>query len=378
MDAVILRSTYRRRPDATRESSWFGTFDVEIAEEEPNTLLPPGTTLALWCTVLLEPTDASRVRVTERIAGLLVLEPINTDQPIALPWRIDGLQSRFPARHANDGPEAAWLVHPDGTTVELDVEPCVAVDPPTDRAAPTASEIGQRDQASVAVVPHPTHVESRGSNERYRHARLVPGAHDAVWVSVDALVQRAGHETFTATDDALDVDLDIDPTLDDEAYRLTIPDGDAHLTGGSEHGLRHGLITLTQLLIAEGVGDLDISDEPRVPFRAVHLDVARRWYEPDVVERLIDIAAWRKLNHVHLHLTDDEAWRFHVDGYPTLATVGGTRGHGLALPPLCGSGPDPYGRAYTDDEIGRWVERADQLGVTLIPEVDVPDRKSVV
>ena len=119
-------------------------------------------------------------------------------------------------------------------------------------------------------------------------------------------------------------------------------------------------------------GNLHIADEPRVPFRAVHLDLARRWYEPDVVERLIDVAAWRKLNHVHLHLTDDEAWRFHVDAYPTLAAGGGTRGHGLPLPPMCGSGPAPYGRAYTDDEIARWVERADRLGITLVPEVDVP------
>jgi hexosaminidase len=120
------------------------------------------------------------------------------------------------------------------------------------------------------------------------------------------------------------------------------------------------------------VGELDIADAPRVAFRAVHLDVARRWYEPEVVERLIDVAAWRKLNHVHLHLTDDEAWRFDVDGYPALAAVGGTRGHGLALPPLCGSGPGPYGRAYTDNEIARWVERAGELGISLIPEVDVP------
>ena len=121
-----------------------------------------------------------------------------------------------------------------------------------------------------------------------------------------------------------------------------------------------------------GVGDLHIADEPRVRFRAVHLDLARRWYEPDVVEQLINVAAWRRLNHVHLHLTDDEAWRFHVGAYPTLATVGATRGHGLPLPPMCGSGPAAYGRAYTDDETARWVERADRLGITLVPEVDVP------
>ena len=40
-------------------------------------------------------------------------------------------------------------------------------------------------------------------------------------------------------------------------------------------------------------------------------------------ERLIDLAAWRKLSHLQLHLTDDEAWRVPVDAYPALAEVGG-------------------------------------------------------
>ena len=71
---------------------------------------------------------------------------------------------------------------------------------------------------------------------------------------------------------------------------------------------------------------------PRYAFRGLHIDLARQWFEPEVVDRLIDTAAWRKLSHVHLHLTDDEAWRVPVDALPELAAVGGTRGHGLARP----------------------------------------------
>ena len=37
---------------------------------------------------------------------------------------------------------------------------------------------------------------------------------------------------------------------------------------------------------------------------------------------MIDAAAWRKLSHLHLHLTDDEAWRIPIDGYPELAAIG--------------------------------------------------------
>jgi hexosaminidase len=104
----------------------------------------------------------------------------------------------------------------------------------------------------------------------------------------------------------------------------------------------------------------------------LHVDLARQWFEPEVVARLIDAAAWRKLSHLHLHLTDDEAWRVPVEAFPELATVGGVRGHGLSLPPMLGGGPGPVGRAYTPEEIAGWVARADALGVVLVPEVDLP------
>jgi hexosaminidase len=39
---------------------------------------------------------------------------------------------------------------------------------------------------------------------------------------------------------------------------------------------------------------------------------------------------------------------------------------------MLGDGAAASGRCYTAAEIGRWVARADRLGVTLIPEVDLP------
>ena len=115
-----------------------------------------------------------------------------------------------------------------------------------------------------------------------------------------------------------------------------------------------------------------MSDVPRYSFRGLHIDLARQWFEPEVVERLIDSAAWRKLSHLHVHLTDDEAWRIPVAAFPELAAVAGVRGHGLPLPPMLGGGPGAVGRAYTGDEIARWVARSDELGVVLVPEIDLP------
>lgn len=138
MDDVILRSTYRRRLDAGSDKTWFGTFDLELdrtPESSGASDVPSGSRLALWCSTQVEPGDASGVRVVERLAGHLVLEPIDGGAPPSWSWRIDGLRSRFPARHANDGPEAAWLILSDGSTVVVDVEPSRAADPPS--SAPT-------------------------------------------------------------------------------------------------------------------------------------------------------------------------------------------------------------------------------------------------
>jgi hexosaminidase len=107
-------------------------------------------------------------------------------------------------------------------------------------------------------------------------------------------------------------------------------------------------------------------------WRGLHVDLARQFIPAVDVGWLIDRAAWSRLNRVHLHLTDDEGWRFPVGGYPALAEVGAWRGHGLAIPPLLGSGPEPYGGAYTAGDIHGWVARARALGIEIVPEVDLP------
>ena len=118
--------------------------------------------------------------------------------------------------------------------------------------------------------------------------------------------------------------------------------------------------------------ELEFDGDPAYAFRGLHIDLARQWFEPDVVLRLLDGCAERRLTQLHLHLTDDEAWRLPVAPYPALAEVGGTRGHRRPLPPMLGGGPAPAGRAYTPAEIGRWVDHAHALDITLVPEVDLP------
>lgn len=400
---MILRSHYERRetvPATAAPFDWYGTFTLELELVHVGSF-PADSQLVVWCSTPLTTTEASNARVVEQIARSITIvpldrEPIDADRR----WIIDGLRSMFPARHANDGPEAAYVVLPDGATRQVRIVPTTTSTPPRDDTDATGIAPSPTSARTPPLVPFPRHVRHAPAPDGPSavHPPTGPDHVDRVLYSlrvvaetghervvadaVRSLAERLGSHAFDTSDrhgasatsarpDA-DVRLRIDQTLDAEAYRATVTEERIELVAGSDAGLRHGLVTLAQWTDAGlSVGSV-IEDAPAFAARVVHLDLARRWHEPNVVERLIDLAAWRKLNRVHLHLTDDEAWRFPVPEYPTLATVGGTRGHGLPVGPLVASGPEPYGRAYTTEEIAVWVQRADELGVTLVPEVDVP------
>ena len=61
-----------------------------------------------------------------------------------------------------------------------------------------------------------------------------------------------------------------------------------------------------------------------------------------------------KLNVLHLHLSDDQAFRFESRSFPELARLGSD------------------GRYYTEDDLGRIVNYAAELGIRVVPEIDVP------
>ncbi len=83
-----------------------------------------------------------------------------------------------------------------------------------------------------------------------------------------------------------------------------------------------------------------------------------------VVDQMVDV----KLNVLHLHLTDDQGWRFEVKRYPKLTEVGAWRngsdsGHG--------EGPR-VGGFYTQDQLKALVAYAADRGITILPEIDLP------
>ena len=121
---------------------------------------------------------------------------------------------------------------------------------------------------------------------------------------------------------------------------------------------------------------LQIEDTPRFAWRGLMLDSARHYQSPEFIERFIDWMALHKLNVLHWHLTDDQAWRLEIRKYPRLTQLGAWRvpaGRAAAadIDPATGR-PRLYGGYYTQDTVRRIVRYASDRGITIVPEIEMP------
>ena len=138
---------------------------------------------------------------------------------------------------------------------------------------------------------------------------------------------------------------------EDESYWLVIDDAGIYLDAENPWGALRGVATLTQLIGTDGsVPHVAIEDRARFSWRGLLLDPARHFLPLDAVLRTLDGMARCKLNVLHLHLTDDQGFRFQVPDYPKLASAD----------------------CYSESDIRRIVEHAASLGIRVVPEVDMP------
>jgi hexosaminidase len=164
-----------------------------------------------------------------------------------------------------------------------------------------------------------------------------------------------------------------------EAYHLVITPQGVTLTATGDAGLFYGIQTLRQLIASPGNGaaglpTLEIYDNPRFKWRGLHLDVSRHFYSVEFVKRYIDLMSQYKYNTFHWHLTDDQGWRFPVEGYPRFTSVGGFRRETMKeknFDPYIGDST-PHGGFYTRDQIREVVRYAADRFITVVPEIEMP------
>jgi hexosaminidase len=165
-----------------------------------------------------------------------------------------------------------------------------------------------------------------------------------------------------------------------EAYSIEVTAKRVTVTAMTTVGLFRGATTLWQMLGPRGanvaIPAATIQDSPRFRWRGLMLDSARHYQSPEFILRFIDAMALEKLNVLHWHLTDDQAWRLEIRKYPKLTSVGAWRvpaGHAPQndIDPATGK-PRVYGGFYSQQDVRRIVAYAAERGITIVPEIDMP------
>jgi len=140
-----------------------------------------------------------------------------------------------------------------------------------------------------------------------------------------------------------------------EAYRLSIGDT-VEITASDPHGLLWGVQTLLQSVeTVDGTCALrrgEISDRPARRWRGLMLDPVRSWLDLAFIRRTVRVMSAYKLNVLHLHLIDDNAWRFESKAWRK-----------------CNRPGEPL---YTQAELKELVIFAARYGIEIVPEFDVP------
>lgn len=228
-----------------------------------------------------------------------------------------------------------------------------------------------------ALVPVPAHLEKTGGNplsvNRLWEVMAADGLANECVQAERLLRERlpkvknpviAGKATLT---------LGIDSSLaDDEAYTLVVSEKGVTIQGRTARGVFYGLMTFDQLLrgngtsaCCESIPQLRIADQPRTHIRELMLDPCRTFIPFDELKAFVPEMARYKYNTIHLHLTDDQAWRIEIKKYPELTAQASARvGMDDMMVPISGY--------YTQKQMREFVDYAAQYHIQVVPEIEMP------
>ena len=157
-------------------------------------------------------------------------------------------------------------------------------------------------------------------------------------------------------------------------YRITISNGETKIESDDRFGELYARQTLARL----PQKDIIIEDWPDMGLRGFMLDVVRDFRTREEVLQVLDIMASYKLNLLHFHLGDDEAWCLEIPELPDLTAFSGH--HALpdwnlqettALKPTA-NGQIGNATFYTEQEYKEILQYAWERGISVVPEFDAP------
>lgn len=297
-------------------------------------------------------------------------------------WVVSATNIDFALKHWTDGAVGAMVTLADGSVHKVVVAPtALAGDTATLRRGIVSMPIVGSVPESLSIIPWPNRVAVSGNRTAPMGFALSGDEQVAKTFKnlTDHLFPGFGM-VRSRDEDGYPVALEARPDLGEEAYEIVFAADRAKVRASQAKGHLYGLITLGQIARGARLHPENfafptagtIVDSPAHGWRGSHFDVARQFYGSDEVAQFLRILAWNKMNRLHWHLSDDEAWRIEIEAYPELTQKGAWRGHGLAITPQLGSGPEKSGGFYTKAVAREIIALGQDLGIEVLPEIDVP------
>jgi len=153
----------------------------------------------------------------------------------------------------------------------------------------------------------------------------------------------------------------------DESYTLDLASGSdtVKISAKTVYGALHALTTFQQIVINDGTGKLiveqpvSIEDKPLYPVRGIMVDTGRNFVSKKKFYEQIDGMSLSKLNVLHWHLVDNQAWPIEITEYPQMTK-------------------DAYSprEVFSQDDLRDIIAYAAARGVRVIPEIDMPGHAS--
>ncbi|MBQ8899674.1 MAG: beta-N-acetylhexosaminidase [Akkermansia sp.] len=176
--------------------------------------------------------------------------------------------------------------------------------------------------------------------------------------------------------------VEIVPHDNPEWHSIRVSPEGIELKIASEKALPAAAQTLAQSVVKSADGSpalpcMQVQDAPLLPYRGLMLDPCRHPLTVDETRKMLRLMARYKLNRLHWHLADDQGWRIEIKSYPRLTEVGS---HRAETPTLAnheiGDGKPTAPFYFTQEQVRDIVAYANNLGITVIPEIEVPGHSS--
>lgn len=239
----------------------------------------------------------------------------------------------------------------------------------------TAAHAWAQDSKGPCLVPWPKQVQMGAGVLKLGQASRIVAQSD----SLAPLAKVLSDDIYLATGvrlaagsgpaNAGDIALSLDPALKGANHVVAITDR-VTIRAGNYTGGAMGTATLLQSLALKGnaltVPVMTVTDGPQSEYCGMMVDVARRYNSIDELRQCVVLCRLYKIQYLHLHLSDDQVFTFPSTAYPKLGTTSSTLDHRR----------EP--RLYKLDELKDLVRFADERGVTIVPEIEMPGHSNAM